>query len=200
MRNRSENQVDLYFIRHGATPGNEEHRYIGRTDEGLSETGKKLLQQKASEMIMTPDLVLSSPMLRCRQSAQILFPDHTPVEITEWKEMDFGAFEGKNYKELNGNPDYQAWIDSGGTKAFPGGESREDFIKRGRDGMELAIKCIRQLPWKSELKVAAVVHGGTIMAILSSLWGGDYFSYQVKNGEGYHCRMKMLGDEVTNLH
>ena len=82
MRNRSENQVDLYFIRHGATPGNEEHRYIGRTDEGLSETGKKLLQQKASEMIMTPDLVLSSPMLRCRQSAQILFPDHTPVEIT----------------------------------------------------------------------------------------------------------------------
>ena len=33
----------------------------------------------------------------------------------------------------------------------------------------------------------AIVHGGTIMSVLSSLCGGDYFDYQVKNGEGYEC-------------
>lgn len=30
MWNRSENQVKLVMIRHGATPSNKEHRYLGR--------------------------------------------------------------------------------------------------------------------------------------------------------------------------
>ena len=44
--------------------------------------------------------------------------------------VDFGDFENKNYLELNGNPDYQAWVDGGGTLPFPGGESREAFQER----------------------------------------------------------------------
>ena len=58
--------------------------------------------------------------------------------------MDFGEFEGRNYAQLNGDPRYQAWIDSGGTLAFPGGESREAFIARCVDGMELVMEQIRQ--------------------------------------------------------
>ena len=41
--------------------------------------------------------------------------------------MNFGSFEGKTYFDLNGNEDYQRWIDSGGTLPFPGGESREQL-------------------------------------------------------------------------
>ena len=48
--------------------------------------------------------------------------------------MDFGEFEGKNYIELQKDPNYQAWIDSNGTLPFPGGESREAFIKRCEQG------------------------------------------------------------------
>ena len=32
----------LYFIRHGQTLGNREHRYVGRTDEGILEMEKAL--------------------------------------------------------------------------------------------------------------------------------------------------------------
>ena len=32
----------------------------------------------------------------------------------------------------------------------------------------------------SKITAGAVVHGGTIMAILSSFYGGDYFDHQVK--------------------
>ena len=39
----------------------------------------------------------------------------------------------------------------------------------------------------SKITAGAVVHGGTIMAILSSFYGGDYFDHQVKNGGGYRC-------------
>ena len=101
--------------------------------------------------------------------------------------MDFGEFEGKNYAQLNGDPRYQAWIDSGGTLAFPGGESREAFFARCVDGMELVMEQIRQqLAYRAcpkcretedngmiqePLPVVAVVHGGTIMALLSHyLW------------------------------
>ena len=121
--------MQLLLIRHSITAGNLEHRYIGcRTDEPLCEAGIALAQQKSVEFrrsFPAPELVLVSPMQRCRQTAEILFP-HMPQKIV-WglQECDFGAFEGKNYQELSGDTSYKAWIDSGGTLAFPEGESRE---------------------------------------------------------------------------
>ena len=82
------------------------------------------LKEKMTGLSQT-EIVFTSPMQRCRESAQILFPDREKIEIPEWKEMNFGAFEGKNYEQLNGNPQYQAWIDSNGTLPFPEGESRD---------------------------------------------------------------------------
>ena len=35
--------MDIFLIRHGMTPGNREHCYIGRTDEPLSEEGRAAL-------------------------------------------------------------------------------------------------------------------------------------------------------------
>lgn len=43
--------------------------------------------------------------------------------------------------------------------------------------------------------VTAVVHGGTIMALLHILAGGNYFDYQVKNGGGYCCKLRLCGEE-----
>lgn len=185
MRNRTENQIDFYVIRHGATRANEESRYLGLTDEPLSEKG--ILQMRALKEYLrelSVDGVLTSPLGRCRQSAEILFPGMPVCEVSLWREIDFGEFEYKNYKELNGNREYQAWIDSGGRRAFPGGESREDFIQRVVLGMDDAAGYLRE---NAVEKAAAVVHGGTIMALLSHFCGGGYFDYQVKNAGGYHC-------------
>ena len=44
----------------------------------------------------------------------------------------------------------------------------------------------------TEIPVVAVVHGGTIMAVLSSLTGGEYFDFQVKNGEGYETVLEWI--------
>lgn len=200
MWNWTENQIELYLIRHGMTLGNVEHRYIGRqTDEPLSEDGRQQLEKRKdqwAQVCRTWDIpyVFVSPMLRCRQTAEILFPQIPQIEIDPWREMDFGEFEGKNYIELQKNPNYQAWIDSNGTLPFPGGESREAFIKRCEQGfyrMLIGIKGrLQKMDEKqpaSKITAGAVVHGGTIMAILSSFYGGDYFDHQVKNGDGYRC-------------
>lgn len=175
-------KVKITWIRHGMTKANEEHRYLGKTDEPLSEKGIRLLEEKKKNYSgQKTDLVYASPMKRCVETAGLLFPAE-PVLIPAWEEMDFGQFEGKNYEELKDNPDYQKWIDSNGTLPFPGGETREHFIARCMEGFDWMMDDIRKA---AESSAAAVVHGGTIMAVLSSLTGGEYFDFQVKNGEGY---------------
>lgn len=45
--------------------------------------------------------------------------------------------------------------------------------------------------------VSAVVHGGTIMALLSHFLGEQYFNYQVKCGQGYSGRLVFLAGGGT---
>ncbi|MBQ1490943.1 MAG: histidine phosphatase family protein, partial [Blautia sp.] len=123
----------LYLIRHGATAGNLQGRYIGRTEEPLCEEGREHLVR---QWTFPPPIraLYISPSLRCRQTASLLFPQKIPVEVEDLRECDFGLFEGKNYQELAGNPLYQAWIDSGGSLPFPGGESPEEVRERTLKG------------------------------------------------------------------
>ena len=194
MRNGTKNQITVMMIRHGATKSNEEHRYLGRIEEGLSSEGKKqLLNYKQFHCYPSVQHLFSSPMKRCIETADILYPNLQPTIIPEWREMDFGAFEGKNHMELKDDTRYQAWIDSNGTLPFPDGESREDFIlrcARGFERMAKEINAITKQNKSQEKTIATIVHGGTIMALLSKYYGGDYFDYQVANGKGYICTLK----------
>ena len=192
MWNRSENQIKLVMIRHGATPSNKEHRYLGRTDEGLSMEGEWALQE-AKNAYPSIDYLFTSPMKRCMQTARILYPKQEILVIPEWVEMDFGDFEGKNYMELKANESYQRWIDSNGTLPFPNGESREVFIERCKQGFQkmlLQLKSRHQMT--SAMTAGLVIHGGTIMSLLSTFYGGKYFNFQVANGQGYICTLNEI--------
>ena len=87
----------LYFIRHGQTLGNREHRYVGRTDEGILEMEKERLRKKAP-YFPEMDMVFVSPYLRCRQTAEILFSEETaehPLDISKWNPPERGKSSGK---------------------------------------------------------------------------------------------------------
>lgn len=183
------------MIRHGKTPMNLEHRYIGNTDESLSEEGISQIKELWIEC-PEAEIVFSSPMKRCIETAGLIFPDRPSYDliiIPEWKEMDFGLFEGKNYKELSGNPLYQKWIDSGGRDDFPGGEGMAGFKARVADGFEQFMRICAPLAENNAFKTAAVVHGGTIMAVMSMLTGGDYFDFMCKHGTGYRLALSPDG-------
>ena len=186
MRNRSENQITIVFIRHGETKSNREHRYLGRTDEELSIVGiDKLNELKNRKFYPQIDLLYSSPMKRCLQTSSVLYPTMLPITVSDFKEIDFGIFEGKNHIELQNDERYQAWIDSNGTLPFPEGESRESFNKRCIDGFLKMLEEIKAFDDKMPETIGMIVHGGTIMSILSSFCGGDYYDYQIENGNGY---------------
>lgn len=126
MRDRTENQVALVMIRHGAAKSNWEHRYLGTTEEPLCEEGiEELMQYREQGCYPKIDRLFVSPMVRCLQTAEILYPTLTPICIDEWREIDFGAFEGKNHRELQEDVRYQKWIDSGGTLPFPQGKTEK---------------------------------------------------------------------------
>lgn len=104
--------------------------------------------------------------------------------IDQLAECDFGAFENKNYKELSDDPRYQAWIDSNGIMAFPGGESKEECAARNLEGFQRAVTtCIRE----NISEAALVVHGGTIMNIMEAyaLPKKEFYEWHVGNGCGY---------------
>ena len=69
-----------------------------------------------------------------RKQQKFFFPGQKVRIIDQLAECDFGAFENKNYKELSDDPRYQAWIDSNGIMAFPGGESKEECAARNLEG------------------------------------------------------------------
>lgn len=191
-------KIKIWLLRHGMTEGNREQRYVGTTDEPLCDEGRQQILDKRFESRM--EFVVVSPMRRCRETASILFPEASQFAVDGFRECSFGEFEYKNYHELNGNREYQAWIDSGGTIGFPGGENQREFCDRVQKTFEKCIldeiipraqKCVKKtgLPdtVPEEWQMAMVVHGGTIMAILSQ-WAvphKDYFHWQVKNGCGY---------------
>lgn len=177
----------IRFIRHGLTAGNLEKRYVGSTDEGLCEAGKQLIIEKSYLYPFSEgEIIYASPLIRCKETAEILFPAIEPILHKGLRECDFGEFEYRNYLELSENSNYQAWIDSGGTLDFPGGEGNEAFKERCIKAYEEIILNTGNAP------ITFVVHGGTIMAILDkySLEKKAYFDWQVKNGEGYLCELE----------
>ncbi len=177
----------IYLIRHGRTVGNEEKRYTGiRTDEGLSESGlaeAELARKRICGItgpVIRPDRVVSGSMKRAAETASVLFPGHKAEVMEDLTEMDLGFFEGKTYKELSGEEFYQRWIDSNGTLDIPGGEKRQDFIERS-NGAFLHVLGDMEI---SET-IAVVCHGGNIMAVMSELFGGDFYDYLTVNLCGF---------------
>ena len=175
----------IYLIRHGQTPGNAMKRYIGTTDESLTEAGVLELKGHAYPKV---EMVFSSPLKRAMETAKIIYPEQEITIVYKLRETDFGEFEGKNYQELSGNAKYQAWIDSGGLAPFPGGEDPFDVQKRAMEGLEEITEMSKDCK-----EIAIVTHGGIIMALVQKLFGGDYYNYNVANGKGYSFEISSDG-------
>ena len=91
----------LHLISGGLTTANLEGRYIGTTDEPLCPEGIKNLEGilENSEYPRIERLY-SSPALRCRQTASMLYPTNIVRTVEEMAEYDFGQFENKTMEQL----------------------------------------------------------------------------------------------------
>ncbi|MBR5066201.1 MAG: histidine phosphatase family protein [Lachnospiraceae bacterium] len=190
MRNSAEDKIRIVIVRHGATATNADKRYCGkRSDEDLSDEGIAFVKRMIEKGVYpTASMLFVSPKKRAKSTAKLIYPELEQIVIDEFDEIDFGDFEGKNHAELDGNPDYQKWIDSNGETAFPNGESKDDLCKRVTEGFLKVLDIIEEA--KEEISdIAIVAHGGTIMALLSTFAGMNYFNCLVSNAKGYVVEM-----------
>ncbi len=187
--------ITVQLIRHGKTKGNLEKRFAGgKTDESLCTQGIfELMEFRNQEIYDDCDIVFSSPMKRCLETAGIIWPEKKAYIIEDFREFDFGIFENKNHEELDGNIEYQKWIDSNGEGDVPGGENFKEFSERVMAGF------YKMISDAGKAKTGAAVHGGTIMAILSSLNGGKYYEYLCRNGRGYSLEISVEEMKLVSL-
>lgn len=186
----------VYLIRHGKTEGNQEKRYIGRTDESLCLEGiRELEEYRARGIYPVGAEIYTSPMKRCIETAKLLYPNGKVTCIPGLQETDFGIFEGSRYDELKDKSAYQSWLDSGGELPFPEGESKAEVLHRSSQAFERVLQGIRGE------QAIFIIHGGIIMALLEK-YGvppRSYYDYQVKNGDGYKVKVEWRGENSASL-
>ena len=122
----------LHILRHGLTQGNLDGLYVGHTDLPLCDEGRaQLLQMKEDCRYPASAFVFSSPLKRCLQTAEILFPGVRPMVIDALTEYDFGEYDGRSAEELHEkSPIFDRWLRGEPGLKPPFGESNEDFTRR----------------------------------------------------------------------
>lgn len=93
----------IYFVRHGQTNWNIEHKIQGQSDIPLNETGKeqaRLIAPKLTDLKI--DRIISSDLSRALETAQII-NTHLKLQITldtRLREFKYGQIEGVPSKDL----------------------------------------------------------------------------------------------------
>jgi broad specificity phosphatase PhoE len=167
-------RATLVMVRHGETEGESSTRYHGRTDVALSELGREQMLAVARRFGRDRFAqVFASPLGRARESAAIIAGHDRIVLIDEFREVDFGLFEGLTADEIRARhpEDYKRWMRErlATDYAYPGGESRAAFTVRVSRGVERMFAHWGPGERGDCAQALLVAHRGVIRAIARGL-------------------------------
>ncbi|WP_107466863.1 bifunctional RNase H/acid phosphatase [Streptomyces sp. MA5143a] len=126
------------LLRHGETPLTPQKRFSGSggSDPSLSDVGRYQAERVAAALAArgTIQEIVSSPLARCRETAQIVAA-RLGLGVTlddGLRETDFGAWEGLTFGEARERypDDMNAWLASPDAEPTGGGESFEAVAHR----------------------------------------------------------------------
>ncbi len=154
--------MNIYLIRHGETDWNLMGRVQGREDIPLNERGRRQALRCATALkdkgIRN---IISSPLLRALETANIISDRTVQTEVIEDKDLierDFGKMSGMTY-------DRRKYFDT-----FDHEETMESLEKVG----ERFIDCIHRYAVKfSGQDIIMVSHGAAINSVIKALTKGD---------------------------
>lgn len=179
----------IHLIQHGKTLANYEGRYIGRTDIPLSDDGiDELIKLKKEYKYPDCSAVYTSPLTRCKQTAEILYPQHEIRTADDFAEMDFGEFENLRAEDLAENSAFVTWLADSFNNAPPMGEKGSQLLERTATALDQIFRTMAE----EEIYSAAVVTHGGIIALLLAACGlpqGTMDEWFCRHGEGYTIRL-----------
>jgi probable phosphomutase (TIGR03848 family) len=160
-------------LRHGRTTANAAGILAGNQPAELDETGQtqaRRLGERLAASGVVPAHVLTSPLVRCRQTAQLAMPDAKILDEPRLIECDYGDWTGRPLKELAKEPLWRVVQVHPSAATFPGGEAMSAMSAR-------AIQAAREWDSRAEAEhgpdavVIAYSHGDVIKAIVADALG-----------------------------
>lgn len=172
----TEPPTTLLLVRHGSTAWTAERRACGGDEPGpaLSDPGleearrvtKLIASGEAAGAGSPPVAVVSSPMLRTRQTADVIAAGlGVSVHVDDdWAELSFGEWHGLTYAEIlrGWRAEFDRWQGSM-TATPPGGESLAQLTNRVAAARERMITRYPSQP------VVVVTHVGPIRALVTGV-------------------------------
>jgi probable phosphomutase (TIGR03848 family) len=168
----------VLLLRHCRTTANADSTLAGRRPVELDDHGRAQAAAVGRRLRPLPlAAVVTSPLVRCRQTVQIALPDAEPAVEEELTECGYGAWEGRQLKELASDPLWPVVQQHPSAAVFPGGEAMAGMSAR-------AVAAVRA--WDAKIAAEhgpdalwlACSHGDIIKAIVADALGIHLDAFQ----------------------
>lgn len=137
--------MELAFVRHGESEANRAGIIQGRGDYPLSDIGREQARLASAALAgFGPSIIFSSPLVRARETAEIINRAHGVeiIAMPELQEYNLGEFEGKTFQAvLEGYPEVKPGIARGVPfhHLAPGAETDAEADGRAARAIELLL-------------------------------------------------------------
>jgi len=161
----------VLLLRHGRTTANATGELAGRLPVELDDTGRGQAQRVGERLRKLPlTAVVTSPLIRCRQTLELALPDIVPEVDEGLIECGYGDWEGRPLSELAAEPLWPVVQQHPSAAVFPNGEAMAAMSAR-------AVATIRR--WDAQVTAThgpealwlACSHGDVIKAIVADAMG-----------------------------
>ncbi len=187
--------MKIYLIRHGETPWNKQKRFQGQIDVPLNDYGREIAEITREAMPYVPyDRVFSSPLIRARETADILLRgrDSIRVEVDDrLKEFSFGSYEGTLIADVANNPEHPLYdcLWHPETYCAPeGAESFADLVARAQNFIDDCLIPLSKDPKCQNVLITA--HGAFNRAVVVAVGRKDIADFWTI--PYYNCAVTIL--------
>ena len=184
--------TSFFFVRHGESTGNANRVIQGRFEYPLSKTGREQARYSAGFFAQEPpDLMLTSPLRRAAETADIIaescgYPGK-PETVEEMQELDTGIFSTYTFDDLPTTfPEEWKRFRKDSWEAVPEAESIESLYSRALAVWSHLIDAAET----GHRRIVSVTHGGVLQWIFRASFGSTSSGWlpfvKASNGGIFH--------------
>jgi len=174
-RKKGQHGPRFLLVRHGETDWNRQKRFQGQMDVPLNDQGRVQSGQARDFLQSVPiHRAVSSPMLRPKETAEIILQSHpdVPLELMdELREISHGLWEGKLEAEIEAAypGDLKQWQHAPETVQMPEGENLQQVWARAIRAWNDIVASTPERSDGSVVTTLVVAHDAVNKAILCGL-------------------------------
>ena len=165
-----------FLMRHGETAWNREGRVMGRNPVGLDAGGRAQVEAAVTvARVLKPDLIVTSPLVRARQSAEIIahgIGGAPVIDEPRLTEVQYGRWEAMIFADLVTDQDYIRYRERPVETPTPGGETIGQVQARG------VAAVTRAFAVNPQKRILFVSHGDIIRTVLCHFMALDLAQFR----------------------